>query len=266
MRPCTCTTKELNGAGVGSKLRTVDELGRPIVESIRWTGGARLFRARVTQIEDRVKVTVAECADTTGDVALDADGARLIYPGTVGRQGAEVAVARALQRATWAAALREVVEHRWQGRGEGPSATCSTCGGEVPFRDHSGGASKRLENELLVRTPRGYLARVRAVLLEPKKPGASALPFHLTVAQAADETGDVVETDGGQHLIVDCGVHSLHVDQVEVDWATGRPQRSLSAVLADLVLTEVLPRLEGAILCRAAYDKVAFLRRPPPPV
>lgn len=258
---CTCTPTTLPG---GAKLRTVDELGRPIVESLHRVSGGRVLRARATTVEDRVKVTVSECADASGDVAVDADGARLIYPGTVGRQGAEVAVPRALQRATWAAAIRAVLERRWQDRGPEPSPTCSTCGNEVPFRDHSPGASHREPNEVILRTPRGFFARVRAVLLETG-PDATSLPIHLTVAHAIDASGDVVKGEGGAHRIVDCGVHNLHVDQAEVDWATGKPTLALNAALADMIVTEVLPRLEGAILARTAYEKVAFLRRPPPP-
>lgn len=265
MSACTCTPKELPiGGPVGAKLRRVDELGREAVESLHLVSGRRLLRPRVVQVDDRVKVTVAEAADSSGDVALDADGARLIYPGAVGGQGAEIAVARALQRAAWAAGIREAVEHRWQGKGAAPGATCAACRGELPYRDLSADATHCEDNELVLRTPRGYYARVRAVLVETAE-GATALPFHLTVAHAVDESGDVVVGEGGSHRIVDCGVRSIHVDQADVDWATGRPQSSLSAVLADIVLTEVLTRLEGAILSRAAYEKVAFLRRPPAP-
>ncbi len=264
MKICSCATVDASTAQT-SKLRKQDELGRPAEESLVRGPGRRLLRPRVVILGDRVKVTVAEAADLSGDVRVDGQGAPLIYPGTVARLGeaarerAEPVLARATARAGWVAGLREAVEHRWEGRGSAPSARCETCGGEPHFLDCSAGAAKRGGNELVLRTPRGFYARVRATLL--KSPArAGILPVHLTVAHAVDASGDVVRGEDGDHRIVDCGVHTLNLDRLEVDWQTGRPRSSLSAVLADLILTEGLTRLEGAILSRSVYERVPFLR------
>lgn len=268
MKPCTCTARVLGQRpGVASKLRKVDELDRAATESLLQVSCNRLLRPRVIVLEDRVKVTVAEAADESADVRRDADGAHLVYAGVVARVAGGVTpdptatLARAVTRATWLAGLRESIEFRWQDRGASAATACPACAGAPAFVDHSADATHCEDNELVLRTPRGHFARVRAVLLEAPS-NAGVLPLHLTVAHAKDESGDVVEGAAGEHRIVDCGVHTLNLDRTEFDWATGRPQASLSAVVADLVLTEGLTRLEATIVARSAYERVPFLKRP----
>lgn len=269
MKPCDCTARDLGQEqrpGVASKLRSVDELNRPAEESLLQVGSKRLLRPRVVELEDRIKVVVAEAADETGDVRRDADGAHLVFAGVVSRgaAGARPAaapmVARAVAKATWLAGLRESIEYRWQERGAPPVKRCAACGGAPAFLDHSAEATHRDPNELVLSTPRGHFARVRAVLVEAPS-NASVLPIHLTIAHAIDESGDVVRGAGGEHRIVDCGVHTINLDCTEHDVITGRPTRSLSATVADLVLTECLTRLEAAIVARAAYERVPFLKQ-----
>lgn len=275
---CSCPPLKLAGA---TKLRTIDERGRPITEHLVRAHGGRLLRARTALFEEqgrrRLKFTISEASDVAGDVRRGTDGGNLIFPGGVvgiGDQDLETATARLLERelgrAAWSAGLREALDYSLSGQGSPASSSCSTCGLPTAFADHSAEATHRDSNDVVVRTPRGLVARVRIRRVDAGviagTGGSGWVHLHLTVAHAIDATGDVTKEVDGSHRIVDCGVHSFSAEWLEVDWQTGRPRNSLSAFLADRILVDGITRLEGAVAARRAFDRAPFLQSGPIPI
>lgn len=265
MTICNCATEKPRGA----KLRTEDERGRPITESLHRVGGADL-RVRVLDFGDRVKVTVSETVDDTGDVAEDTNRAHIRYelvmfggavvpmPASPDREARIRQVVEGKLRAAQYATLMRRTAKRLLGEPVPEVAPCATCGGEPAIRDGFETAVKRSSPDgnpdLVIRSPRGNWLRLRCVRTEhiPEgvqgQEGAGFVQL-LVSAAACDETGDVLRDDIG-HIIFPATSHVIptHALMTNLD---GRPLVSEEGVLADRLASFAMASADAQLAARA---------------
>lgn len=265
MTICICSAEK----PPGDKLRSLDERGRAITESLHRVGGADL-RVRVLDLGGRVKVTVAETVDDAGDVAEDANRAHIRYeqpmfggavvpmPAGDGREARiQAVVQHKLRAAQYATHMRRAAK-RLLGEPVPQASPCATCGGEPAVLDGFEAAVKRSSTDgnpdLVIRSPRGNWLRLRCVRTERVPEGVlgqegAGFVQLLVSAAACDETGDVLEDDLG-HVIFPATSHVIPTEALMAN-LDGRPLVSEEGVLADRLASFAMASADAQLSARA---------------